>query len=82
MTDCSVAAISWSLGGAYKGPDDTDWTKTGPGVSVGADRCANFPRDVVQTIDGVRIVFGGDSASRFANKTIDLEGDHIVLKDR
>jgi hypothetical protein len=82
MTDCSVAAISWSLGGAYKGPNDTGWTKTGPGVSVGTYDCANVPQDVVQTIDGVRIVFGGDSASRFANKTIDLEGDHIVLKDR
>jgi hypothetical protein len=70
------------LGVASKGPNDTNWVKTGPGEGVGTYGCAQIPQDVVQTIDGIKIVFLGDSLSRFANKTIDLQSGRIVLKDQ
>jgi hypothetical protein len=79
---CQVASISWSLGGEWKGPNDADWTKTPAGVDVGAYGCRQVPADVVQTINGIRIVFGGDSASRFEGKLVDLEGKKFILKEQ
>jgi hypothetical protein len=70
---CWLMVVSWDLETASKGPDDPDWRRTGPGVGIGADACQVAPPDVIRTIDGIRIIFSGDDAGRFAGKTIDAE---------
>jgi hypothetical protein len=79
---CQVAAIMWSLGGEKKGPSDADWIKIPPGVEVGEYGCGQVPSDVVQTIDGIRIIFGGDTAVRFEGKLVDFDGKRFLIKDQ
>jgi hypothetical protein len=79
---CQVAAVEWTLETRSKGPDDVDWKVAGPGLTAGAYGCGQIPPEVIQAIDGIRIVFIGDAASRFAGKVIDVENEHLVLKER
>jgi hypothetical protein len=65
-----------------KGPNDTEWKVTGPGLGAGYFSCAQVPPDVVRTIDGIRIVFAGDDASRFAGKIVDRENGSLIIRDR
>ena len=78
---CRLMVISWDLGTASKGPDDSDWRRTGPGVGIGADACQVAPAEVIRTISGIRIIFSGDDAGRFAGKTIDAEKGKFFFRD-
>jgi hypothetical protein len=44
--------------------------------------CAQVPPNVVRTSDGIRIVFAGDDASRFAGKIVDRENGSLIIRDR
>jgi hypothetical protein len=79
---CQIVSIAWSIDSESKGPNDADWTKKPPGVEIGADSCGRIPADVVQTIDGIRIFFGGDTAGRFEDKLVDFDGKQFILKDQ
>lgn len=81
-SSCQIATISWVRQEQWKGPNDADWTIRGPHLSTGAHGCGEIPPDVIQAIDGIRIVFEGDVASRFAGKAVDLENGDLVLKEK
>ena len=78
---CQMIAISWTIGQKTKGLDDADWKSLPPGITIGGYWCQFIPPDVVQTIDGLKIVVTGSDAERFAGKTIDRENGRLVLKD-
>jgi hypothetical protein len=80
--ECVVVAITWTLGMRSKGPNDAEWTTSGPGLSAGAFSCTQVPPDVIDTLDGIPIVFSGKDASQFAGKMIDRENGSLVLKER
>lgn len=79
---CQVVAITWDLETRWKGPEDADWKKAGPGLSLGAYLCAQVPSDVVQTIDGIPMAIFGETANQFEGKLIDYEDRKFVLRDR
>jgi hypothetical protein len=81
-TKCQIMAITWTREGWWKGPEDTEWKTTGPGLSLGAYRCGQLPSDVIETIDGMPMVISGETASQFDGKIIDWENGKFVLKDR
>jgi hypothetical protein len=65
-----------------KGPNDAEWKISGPGLGAGTFSCTQVPPDVIDTLDGIPIVFSGKDASQFAGKMIDRENGSLVLKDR
>jgi hypothetical protein len=79
---CIVATIGWMMETRSKGPNDAEWKVTGPGLSAGTFSCNQVPPDVVRTIDGIRIVFSGDDASRFTGKIVHREDGAFIVKDR
>lgn len=76
-----VLAISWDLGGASKGPDDTHWKKTGAGLSIGGYERSQVPPDIVAMLDGIPIVFFDDQPPRIRGKTIDFKNGGFFLED-
>ena len=78
---CEVIEIWWVRESRSKGPEDSEWKTAGPGLTIGASPCTQIPPDVVQTIDGIRIVFAGDKAGRFTGKVVDRENGHFVLRE-
>jgi hypothetical protein len=80
--ECVVIAITWTLGMRWKGPNDAKWEVSGPGLEAGTFSCAQVPPDVIDTIDGLPIVFSGNNAIQFAGKMIDRENGKLVLKER
>ena len=79
---CMLAAITWTQATRSKGPNDVEWKVTGPGLGAGTFMCDQVPPDVVRTIDGLKIVFSGDHASRFSGKLIDREEGRLVLREK
>jgi hypothetical protein len=79
---CQIVSIAWNIGSEWKGPNDSAWTKLPPGVGIGAYGCGEIPADIIQTIDGVRIVFGSDTAARFEGKLVDFDGKRFTLQDQ
>jgi hypothetical protein len=79
--DDAVATISWTEEEQWKGPNDTDWRKVGPGLSLGAFAQRQVPADVIQTIDGVRIILSAPDPSIFVGKVIDYQGGKFQLRD-
>lgn len=78
---CEVVSIFWGQETRWKGPEDSEWKTAGPSLDIGAYSCKQIPPDVVQTIDGIWIVFGGDEAKRFTGKVVDRENGKFVLRE-
>jgi Fe-S cluster assembly iron-binding protein IscA len=79
---CQVATLSWTPFSESKGPEDKDWKKSGPSVGAGAFGCDQIPPDAIRNVDGLRIVFEGDSAQRFEGKTVDFQKGHFLLEGK
>ena len=79
---CHALAIDWSTNTRWRGPDDEKWHETGPSLGIGSWNCGQFPPDVVRTIDGLRVVFNGDKAARFAGKTVDYVDRRFVFQSK
>ncbi len=79
--DDAVASISWAEEEQWKGPEDTDWHKVGPGLSLGAFAQRQVPPDVIQTIDGLRIIMSAPDPSIFVGKVIDYQGGKFQLRE-
>lgn len=78
--DDHVAIILWVLERRSKGPDDAAWSKEGPGLQFGALSRRQVPPDVIQTIDGLKIVLSAPDPSTFVGKVIDVKEGNFVFK--
>jgi hypothetical protein len=79
--DDAVASISWTEEERWKGPNDADWHKVGPGLSLGAFAQRQVPPGVIQTIDGLRIILSAPDPSIFVGKVIDYQDGKFQLRE-
>jgi hypothetical protein len=79
--DDAVASISWDEEQRWKGPNDADWHKVGDGLSLGAFAQRQVPPDVIQTIDGLRIILSAPDPSIFVGKVIDYQDGKFQLRE-
>jgi hypothetical protein len=79
--DDAVAAISWTEEQQWKGPNDADWHRVGAGLSLGAYPQRQVPADVIQTIDGLRIILSAPDPSIFVGKVIDYQDGKFQLRE-
>jgi len=77
-----IAAISWDNESAWKGPQDADWHKLGPGLSLGAFARRQVPADAIETIDGLKFVFYAPDPAIFVGKMIDFADGKFQLRDQ
>ncbi|HWF94709.1 MAG TPA: hypothetical protein VG291_07110 [Xanthobacteraceae bacterium] len=79
--DDAVASIFWVEEEQSKGPNDADWHRSGPGLSLGAYSRRQVPADVIQTIDGLEVILSAPDPSIFVGKVIDFQDGKIQLRD-
>src|SRR5262249_39501136 len=63
-----VGAIRWVEQMSSKGPNDAEWRKSGPGLSLGSYSLRQVPPDVIETIDGMKMVLSAPDPSIFVGK--------------
>jgi hypothetical protein len=76
-----VASISWVEEEQWKGPNDAEWHKLGPGLSLGAFARRQVPADAIETIDGLEIILSAPDPSIFVGKVIDYQDGKFQLRD-
>ncbi|MBV8567568.1 MAG: hypothetical protein JO273_19125, partial [Methylobacteriaceae bacterium] len=76
-----VAAISWILEERWKKPLDEEWKTQGPGLSLGSFDRGEMPPDVIDTVDGIQIIFSAKNPSIFVGKTVDFKDGRFLLRD-
>ena len=74
-----VASIGWAEEVSTKGPDDTQWRRSGPGLGLGSYGRRQLPPDVIETIGGLPFVFSAPNPAIFTGKTIDYQDGRLVL---
>ena len=77
----SILSIFWVLSSGWKGPNDDHWKKSGPGLQLGAHPRRLVPPDVIQKINGVKIIFSAPDPSIFVGKVIDFQNGKFLLRD-
>jgi hypothetical protein len=77
----AVASISWDGEEQWKGPNDAEWHKLGPGLSLGAFPRRQVPADAIETIDGLEIILSAPDPSIFVGKVIDYQDGKFQLRD-
>jgi len=79
-SSCEVIAILWVKETSWKKPDDAEWTKKGPGLSIGSYVCSQVPPEIIETQGGVKVMFSSDDPGRFVGELVDFESGEFVLK--
>ena len=77
-----VVAVSWMLGGRFKGPKDAEAKRLPPGISVGTYYREQLPPDVIRRIGRIPVVVTDETPPRLAGRTIDFRDGRFRLVDR
>ena len=76
-----VLAVIWSEKRAMKRHGETEWTDLGPGLEIGFYETRQVPARIIETIDGVPIIFVYDTDfGVFDGKTVDFDGNRFSLR--
>jgi hypothetical protein len=76
-----VASLEWVIEQRAKGPEDRNWTTIPAGLVLGTFSRSQVPPDVIDKVDGIEIIFTGDSPERLTGKTVDFQKGRFVIRD-
>jgi hypothetical protein len=76
-----IASLGWAMDRRSRGPNDADWTESGPGLELGVYPRNLVPSDVIDNVGGVDIVFTIDDPLRLVGKIIDMKNKEFYIRD-
>jgi hypothetical protein len=78
-----IASIQWVIEQRSKGPSDANWINQGAGWVLGAYSRTHVPRDVIDKVGGIEIVFSAedDPSSSLMGKTIEVANRKFFIRD-
>jgi len=79
---CQVISFSFDLGGQEIGPNDSAPKSLPAGIGIGGYFCRELPPDVVQVVDGLRLLFMNDPTHSFEGKIIDYRDEKFTASPR